>query len=57
MNKLFYSLALLAASCLGALAQDPCERFPQGSTVHDPVDLYSKDGVLAVDLDLSDPAG
>jgi FtsP/CotA-like multicopper oxidase with cupredoxin domain len=50
MNKFFYSLCLLAVSTLGALAQDPCERFPQGSTVHDPVDLYSKDGVLTVDM-------
>ena len=40
----------LVASQLGAFAQDPCARFPAGSVIQEPEDLYSKDGVLTVDL-------
>ena len=32
------------------LAQSPCERFPQGSVVQEPENLYSKDGILKVDF-------
>ena len=44
------SLFLLALTQAAALAQSPCERFPQGSVVHEPENLYSKDGVLQVDF-------
>ncbi len=43
-------LVLLALLPVGALAQSPCERFPQGSVVQEPENLYSKDGVLKVDF-------
>jgi FtsP/CotA-like multicopper oxidase with cupredoxin domain len=43
-------LSLLALLPVGALAQSPCERFPQGSIVQEPENLYSKDGVLKVDF-------
>ena len=43
-------LSLLALLPVGALAQSPCERFPQGSVVQEPENLYSKDGVLKVDF-------
>jgi FtsP/CotA-like multicopper oxidase with cupredoxin domain len=43
-------LSLLALLPVGALAQSPCERFPQGSVVSEPENLYSKDGVLKVDF-------
>jgi len=42
--------AFLAASERGAFAQSPCERFDPGSTVSEPEDLYSTDGVLSVDF-------
>jgi FtsP/CotA-like multicopper oxidase with cupredoxin domain len=41
---------VLALLPVGALAQSPCERFPQGSVVQDPENLYSKDGLLTVDF-------
>ncbi len=44
------TLSVLAFSLAGVSAQDPCARFAQGSVVHDPVNLYSKDGVLEVNL-------
>ena len=43
-------LSLLAILPVGALAQSPCERFPQGSVVQEPENLYSKDGFLKVDF-------
>jgi FtsP/CotA-like multicopper oxidase with cupredoxin domain len=45
-----HGLSLLALLPVGALAQNPCERFPQGSVVQEPEDLYSKNGVLKVDF-------
>lgn len=42
-------LTIMALTHIG-LAQDVCERFPQGSTVAEPENLYSKDGVLEVDF-------
>ncbi len=49
-REIFGALALLALTHPGAPAQDVCERFPQGSTVQEPENLYSKDGVLRVDF-------
>lgn len=42
--------AVLTGGQLAANAQDVCERFPQGSMLTEPEDLYSKDGVLEVNL-------
>ncbi len=42
-------LVVLAVSSATPLFAQ-CDRFPQGSTVHEPENLYSKDGVLQVDL-------
>ena len=44
------SVALLTAVPMSGFGQDPCFRYPQGSTMQDPEDLYSKDGVLKVDF-------
>src|SRR5437868_4124792 len=43
-------LALLAISPTCLFAQGKCERFPAGSTVSEPEDLYSENGVLKVDF-------
>lgn len=43
-------LAFLAAAPISVFGQDPCFRYPQGSTIQDPENLYSKDGVLTVDF-------
>jgi FtsP/CotA-like multicopper oxidase with cupredoxin domain len=45
-----WALSLFALWPLGVLAQAPCERFPQGSVVHDPENLYSENGRLVVDF-------
>jgi FtsP/CotA-like multicopper oxidase with cupredoxin domain len=50
MKLALRGLSLLALLPIGALAQSPCERFPQGSVVQEPENLYSKDGVLTVDF-------
>jgi FtsP/CotA-like multicopper oxidase with cupredoxin domain len=50
MKLALQGLSLLALLPVGALAQSPCERFPQGSIVQEPEHLYSKDGVLKVDF-------
>ena len=50
MKLALQGLSLLALLPVGALAQSPCERFPQGSVVQEPENLYSKDGVLKVDF-------
>jgi FtsP/CotA-like multicopper oxidase with cupredoxin domain len=50
MSRILSGLAVFALSQMGAFAQSPCERYPMGSTVSKPEDLYSKDGVLAVDF-------
>ena len=43
-------LFLLTLLPVGAPAQEPCERFDQGSVVRDPENIYSRDGVLQVDF-------
>ena len=50
LKRILGGLALLASTQVGLEAQDVCERFPQGSTVTQPEDLYSKDGVLEVNF-------
>ena len=50
MKLALQGLSLLALLPVGARAQSPCERFPQGSVVQEPEHLYSKDGVLKVDF-------
>jgi FtsP/CotA-like multicopper oxidase with cupredoxin domain len=45
-----WTLSLFALWPLGAIAQAPCERFPQGSVVRDPENLYSENGRLVVDF-------
>jgi FtsP/CotA-like multicopper oxidase with cupredoxin domain len=50
MKLALQGLSLLALLPVGALAQSPCERFPQGSVVQEPENLYSKDGILKVDF-------
>jgi len=47
LSTLGLLLLLLPAA---ALAQQPCPRFPAGSTVAPPPDLYSEDGVLEVNF-------
>jgi len=49
-KKFFCGLAALGALQLSASAQSPCIRYPQGSTVAEPENLYSKDGVLQVNF-------
>src|ERR1044072_5271881 len=48
-TTIFSGLAMLALTQVG-FTQDVCERFPQGSTVTEPENLYSKDGVLEVNF-------
>jgi FtsP/CotA-like multicopper oxidase with cupredoxin domain len=48
-TTIFSGLAILALTQIG-FTQDVCERFPQGSTVTEPENLYSKDGVLEVNF-------
>jgi len=43
-------LILIALSHISAFGQDPCVRFPQGTLIQEPEDLYSQDGVLTVDF-------
>lgn len=43
-------LIILGTSQWDVFAQSPCDRFPAGSTVSQPEDLYSKNGVLAVEF-------
>jgi FtsP/CotA-like multicopper oxidase with cupredoxin domain len=43
-------IVVFGAVQLPALAQGPCPRFSAGSMVHDPPSLFSRDGVLSVDL-------
>jgi FtsP/CotA-like multicopper oxidase with cupredoxin domain len=43
-----FALSLLVPVC--ALAQQPCPRFPAGSTLAAPPDLFSDDGVLTVNF-------
>ena len=49
-RKVCFSLAILIFLPWSAFAQEPCIRYPAGSTVQEPEDLYSKDGVLTVDF-------
>jgi len=44
----FCSVLLLAPAALAA--QNPCPRFTPGSVVTQPADLFSRDGVLSVNL-------
>ncbi len=49
-NKALSGLALSLGLLLHASAQDACTRFPQGSIVQEPEDLYSSGGLLKVDF-------
>ena len=48
--KIFCALTALGLEVLPASAQDPCVRYPQGSIVAEPENLYSTNGVLQVDF-------
>jgi FtsP/CotA-like multicopper oxidase with cupredoxin domain len=48
--KIFCALIALGLELLPAYAQDPCVRYPQGSIVAEPENLYSTNGVLQVDF-------
>jgi FtsP/CotA-like multicopper oxidase with cupredoxin domain len=50
MKLALQGLSLLALLPVGVLAQSPCERFPQGSTIQEPENLYSTNGVLEVNF-------
>lgn len=50
LEKVLVALAALAGTQLSLEAEDVCGRFPQGSMITQPEDLYSKDGVLEVDF-------
>jgi FtsP/CotA-like multicopper oxidase with cupredoxin domain len=49
-TKIFCALTALGLELLPASAQDPCVRYPQGSIVAEPENLYSTNGVLQVDF-------
>ncbi len=46
----FVTLALLLPVCVLAAPMQPCPRYPAGSTIVPPPDLFSQHGVLKVDL-------
>jgi FtsP/CotA-like multicopper oxidase with cupredoxin domain len=48
--KIVCLLTALGVELLPAFAQDPCVRYPQGSIVTEPENLYSTNGVLQVDF-------
>ncbi len=48
--KILGAAAVLVLAQASGFAQDPCERFPQGSTVTEPENLYSTNGVLEVNF-------
>ena len=48
--RIFCALTALGLELLPASAQDPCVRYPQGSIVTEPENLYSTNGVLQVDF-------
>src|SRR5262249_15919479 len=50
VGSVLCGLIILGTSQSDVFAQSPCDRFPAGSTVSKPEDLYSKDGVLAVEF-------
>src|SRR5437588_218056 len=50
ISMILCGLAVLAVLQTRALAQDRCERFPFGSVVTDPENLYSDNGILQVDF-------
>src|SRR3954468_14186464 len=50
MGALLSGVALLIVLQTWAFGQGKCERFPAGSTVSDPENLYSENGVLKVDF-------
>ena len=50
IGKILCGLLALAVSQPWVFAQDRCVRFPAGSTVSDPENLYSENGVLKVDF-------
>jgi FtsP/CotA-like multicopper oxidase with cupredoxin domain len=49
-TRILCTIGALAALPTGAFAQDACGRYPQGSVIQQPEDLYSKNGVLKVDF-------
>src|SRR5215813_6496033 len=49
-KTVFRYLAILAVLPVAGFAQSPCDRFPYGSVVGEPEDLYSTDGVLSVEF-------
>ncbi len=50
LHMILCGLALLVVSQTCIFAQDRCVRFPAGSTISDPENLYSENGVLTVDF-------
>jgi hypothetical protein len=50
VGSVLCGLIILGTSQWNVFAQSPCDRFPAGSTVSQPEDLYSKNGVLAVEF-------
>lgn len=48
--KILCGLTALAVSQTWVSAQGRCDRFPQGSTISEPENLYSENGVLTVDF-------
>ena len=50
ISRILCGLTVLAISQTCVFAQGRCERFPSGSTVSEPENLYSQNGVLTVDF-------
>ena len=54
MPQVFFALTLatlvVVPACSYAQTSNPCPRFPVGSTVTSPLNLYSHNGVLAVNF-------
>src|SRR5436190_20060414 len=50
ISKILCGLMALAVSQARVFAHVACERFDAGSTITEPENLYSKDGVLKVDF-------
>ncbi len=50
VGSVLCGLIILGTLQWDVFAQSPCDRFPAGSMVSEPEDLYSKNGVLAVEF-------
>jgi hypothetical protein len=50
LASILCGLIIVEISLRDVFAQSPCDRFPAGSTVTKPEDLYSRDGVLEVEF-------